>query len=428
MKQKLVMLMAVISMHAASQKDSVFRKKERLDFAKTYFEVGGNFLPSFTGKRLVGNEIQSFKNPASMIQYLTWGGFHFWGHAELYATFPLNHLPFKKNEEAGSEIMHSVATGARFYPWAYREKKIRPYLGISWSALDFRQMIKSDQRHTTRSKDIMAGFDAGIVYGYHGFSARVGINYFPNTNWNYYISRAVKTTIKTPDLGLQIGIIYSYESSGKQDTETAKKWNEYPMLSRQMNGSEKFGAFFIGTGPSMSFSLSKSEFNQQTFPYLKDKLASSNYFDIAIGYQFQKAGLFTAISFRNPKFVTEGFGTKQTIRKTSLALDITKFLFDFSGFAPFAGINISYDQIKYNETDNDTRRALVFGNRFEPGITFGWDIQPGKNQEALILRTNLRWYPLSSFRIDGKKFNFEQLEYNLIQVIFYPERFQKRKK
>ena len=63
----------------------------------------------------------------------------------------------------------------------------------------------------------------------------------------------------------------------------------------------------------------------------------------------------------------------------------------------------------------------------EPGLTFGWDIVPGKTNEALILRTNLRWYPFSEFEVNGRKFNFSQLEYNLIQVVFYPERLKKRK-
>ena len=71
---------------------------------------------------------------------------------------------------------------------------------------------------------------------------------------------------------------------------------------------------------------------------------------------------------------------------------------------------------------------MKFKNKLDAGVTFGWDIVPGKTSEALILRTNLRWYPLSKFEIDGKKFNFSQLEYNLIQVVFYPNRLKKRRK
>lgn len=428
MKQKLMLLMAILSFGSSAQKDSLPGKKERLDFAKTYFEVGGIFMSPFNGKRMIDNEIHTFKNPASMIQYLTWGGFHFWGHAEFYVTFPLSYLPFKKNEEASSEILHSVTTGARFYPWAYRKKKIRPYIGASWSALEFQQKTKTDGKHAALSKDFMLVADAGLVYGYRGFSLRLGVNYYPNTKWDYAVSRTVKTSIKTPNLGFQLGVMYSFESTGKEKPETVKEWNSYPMLSKQSLGSKRFGDFFIGVGPSISFSLEKSEYNRQVFPFLKDQLTSKNYFDIALGYHFQKWGLFTAFSFRNPKFVAEGFGTKQTIRKTSIAFEINKFLFDFSGFTPYVGINVGYDRLKYTESDEGVKRELIFKNRFEPGFTFGWDIQPGKNQEALILRTNLRWYPLSSFRVDGKAFDFKQLEYNLIQVVFYPQRLQKKKK
>lgn len=130
---------------------------------------------------------------------------------------------------------------------------------------------------------------------------------------------------------------------------------------------------------------------------------------------------------RNPKFETEGYGTRQTIRKTSVALEINKYLTDYTGFAPFVGASIAYDHIRYREETDGNSRKLKFRSKLEPGLTFGWDIQPGKNAEALILRTNLRWFPFSSFSVDGKKFDFRQLEYNLIQIIFYPERFRRKR-
>lgn len=71
---------------------------------------------------------------------------------------------------------------------------------------------------------------------------------------------------------------------------------------------------------------------------------------------------------------------------------------------------------------------MSFKNKAEPGITFGWDIAPGKTSEALLLRTNLRWYPFSKIEIDHKAFHLSQLEYNLIQVVFYPGRLKNKKR
>lgn len=99
---------------------------------------------------------------------------------------------------------------------------------------------------------------------------------------------------------------------------------------------------------------------------------------------------------------------------------------DYSGFTPCVGLNLTLDLINYQEAyGNDTFEASF--RRLEPEINFGWDILPGKTDEVLILRTNLRWYPFSSFVIEDKKFNFNQLGYNLIQAAFYPSRLSKKR-
>ncbi|MDZ7899139.1 MAG: hypothetical protein U5N85_14090 [Arcicella sp.] len=54
--------------------------RKRLNFAKTYFELGSQYTPSFIGKKIgANNATQSFENPASLNPYLNIGGLHFWG-------------------------------------------------------------------------------------------------------------------------------------------------------------------------------------------------------------------------------------------------------------------------------------------------------------------------------------------------------------
>lgn len=434
MKRKiLIVLLSAICWGGSAQEDSSSHttnhrsKKQRLDFATMYFEAGATFSPSFTGKRLLNNAIDNFENPAAAVQYLNWGGFHFWGHGEFYVTFPMNYFPFQKNEETSAELWHYVTTGYRFLPWAYQEKKLRPYFGVSWSALDFKQKIKPDANSPMLSKDFMLVPEAGLLFGYRSFALRVGLYYYHDNKWNYPLSRTVKAEVKTPPLALQVGLVYTMETSKNTEQDTKDKWNSYPKVSKQSFGSTKFGDIFVGIGPSLSYCLVKSEYNQKNLPYLKNRLTSSNYFDIALGYHFEKLGLFTALSFRNPKFETEGYGAKQTIRKTSLALEVNKFLVDYTGFTPYVGINVAYDRLKYSENIDGIKKDLVLDRNIEPGITVGWDIQPGKNTEAIQLRTNLRWYPMTNFKVDGLNFNFSQLEYNLIQVVFYPGRLDTKK-
>ena len=400
--------------------------KKRLNFAKTYFELGGRYAPAFSGKRSIANQVQTFEHSATFNPYLSWGGFHFWGKAEFYVTFPLNQLRINHSEETNFEMNQSVVTGARFFPWRYREGRIRPYFGLSWSAMDFKQIIEPTDNQPSLVKDFLLIPDMGLLYGYKNFALRLGVNYTHENKWQYPITKTRFEKIETPKFNFQIGLMYAFENSHHKKPEVNEKWNNYPGFSKPSHSATRFGDFFIGVGPSSSFSLQKSTYNQQNFPYLRDQLSSNGYFDIAAGYQFNQANLFTALSFRNPSFETSGYETTQKIQKTSIALEINKYVTDYSGFAPYIGLNVAYDQIKYSEKTEQGSRERTY-EKIEPGITFGWDIIPGKMDEALILRTNLRWYPLSSFNVEGQKFNFSQLEYNLIQLVFYPGRLLNNK-
>lgn len=426
--QCLVILLSLFSLHLFGQADTVAQKK-RLDFAKTYFELGGIAMPAFTGKHLSDNDrITAFEHSASLQSYLSWGGFHFWGHAEFYVNFPLSQFNLnQKSEETDFRSTHSVVTGARFLPWAFQEKKIRPYVGLSWSALDFQQRSAADEGSPIYTKDFLLVPGLGLLYAHKRFAFRLGGNYFFNNQWNYALSKTTFTTINTPSFNVHLGLIYAFENSHDKNQETNKRWNDYPRVSKLSTGFTKKGDFYIGLGPSISFSLARSEFNKSNFPYLNQKQSSNSYFDLALGYQFNQANLFAALSFRNPKFETSGYGTHQTIQKTSIAIELNKFLTDYSGFAPYIGLNLAFDHIQYvEEIEQQASRTLRF-QQFAPGLTLGWDIVPGKTEEALVLRTNLRWYPWSSFSIDQQTFHFSQLEYNLIQAIFYPGRYFRSK-
>ena len=116
----------------------------------------------------------------------------------------------------------------------------------------------------------------------------------------------------------------------------------------------------------------------------------------------------------------------QTIKKNSITLEVFKFLTDYSGFTPYLGVNIAYDNIDYSENTNLKALNTTFKN-VNPGITFGWDILPGKTEQWFVLRTNLRWHPFSKFELNGKSYSQNQIEYNVIQAVFYPSRFKNNK-
>ncbi|MDZ7899141.1 MAG: hypothetical protein U5N85_14100 [Arcicella sp.] len=170
--------------------------------------------------------------------------------------------------------------------------------------------------------------------------------------------------------------------------------------------------------------------NQLTIKHLihffTKKPISNTFFDIALGYQFNKAGLVAAISYRNPTFGNESFGVKQVIEKQSVVFEMFKFVTDYSGFTPYVGLNVGFDRLKFTE-ESASRNLSINKNIINPGLTFGWDILPGKTQQPFVLRTNLRWFPFEKLNVNNKIFSLNQIEYNVIQAVFYPSRFRKAK-
>ncbi len=426
-KRILTFLLATLGgMYLRAQNDSIpLANKTRLNFAKTYYEVGGSYIPSFNGQKLSNPGREAIKHSGSFNTNLSWGGFHFWGHAEFFVSFPLKQ--FYTNENTYN-FTHVAVTGARFLPWAFREKALRPYIGLNWSAFDFQQGNDPIKGSPKLEKNFSLVPNIGVLYSYKNFAVRFGADFFLDNEWQYPISKNEFATIHTPKYSLNLSLLYYMESSADNKYENSKaRWNNYPTVSELGYEASSFGDFFLGIGPSLSFSLSDSEYLNEKYPYLEKRKSSESYFDIAAGYQFNKWNMFTAISFRNPEFIRSGYGEQLQIKKTSFALEFTKFLTDYSGFAPYVGLNIAYDNIDIKEK-NDVVTVEHNFKKIEPGLTFGWDIVPGKTEEFLILRTNLRWYPFANYEVNGRRFKIDQLEYNLIQVLFYPQRFLRAKK
>lgn len=419
----LIFLFGLGAKHIVAQ-EYITEGKNRLNFAKTYFEIGGQLSPSFSGERILANNTaQSFENSASIVPYLNIGGLHFWGHADFYISIPLTQLNLKKNDSTNFQFNQSVVTGARFLPWAYKDNKIRPFIGASWAVVNFKKEIKPNNNQPLFSKNKLL-FDAGLLYGKGSFMARLGVNFYPTNKWEYPLTANNFQQIQTPNWSTYFGLVYSFESTRSKNMETENtKLNKFPTVSSPSMNAIKKGDFFIGIGPSSSFILSNSDYNESKYSYFNKKPISNTYLDLAFGYQINKLGLVTALSFRNPKFTNEAFGTTQITKKNSFVLEAYKYLTDYSGFTPYIGLNLAYDNINYSEKNSTTNLSASY-KKITPGITFGWDILPGKTEQWIVLRTNLRWFPFANINIEGKEFSLNHIEYNVIQAVFYPSRFK----
>ena len=427
MKNILFFLFLVVASKSAIAQEYVVEGKKRLNFAKTYFELGGQYSPSFSSKKMNRNQtIQTVTNPASIVPYLNIGGLHFWGRADFFISIPLSQINLDSNDSTDFTLNQSVVTGARFLPWAYKDNRIRPYIGGSWAIVNSKQENKQNNGQPTFSKSKLI-FDAGLLYGKRNFMTRIGVNFYPNSSLEYPITQTQFEIIKTPKWGAYLGFVYAFESTRSRNMETENaKLNKYAKTSSPTMNAFKKGDWFIGIGPSTSFVLGTSDYNSIRHPYFNKKPISNTYIDAVLGYQFNKKGIITALSYRNPTFANEAFRVKQTVKKNSAALEVYKYLTDYNGFTPYIGLNLAFDNIDYAE-ESDTETISISKNHIAPGITFGWDILPGKTEQWFVLRTNLRWFPLQSFEVNNKKFGLNQIEYNVIQAVFYPSRHKNAK-
>ncbi|MBC7388941.1 MAG: hypothetical protein H7329_07020 [Opitutaceae bacterium] len=129
------------------------------------------------------------------------------------------------------------------------------------------------------------------------------------------------------------------------------------------------------------------------------------------------------ISSRFYDISLSGFDVHQTVRRSSSALELYKFLGDYHGFVPFVGPILSHETIHSSETE---KGKSVFNNNsifFTGGIIAGWDIRPTRT-DWWSIRTNIRYFPsLKVPATSGKQLDIQQIELNFLQLILYPGRF-----
>lgn len=422
--KRLIMVCAFIMLHSLPgiSQEYLDEGPKRLNFAKTYLELGTQYYPSFISSGLTTNpDIFTESNSSSIVPYLNIGGFHFWGHAEFYISIPLFSAHLQDDKFSDYRLDHSGITGARYLPWAYKNRAVRPYVGAAWTVAHFQLDNREESDLPLLSKNQLS-LDAGLIYGSDQLSMRLGFNYHPFNEWDSHVSALENSKQETPKWSINLGFIYSMETTKTEGaTEENNRLNSYSTFSSPKQDSDKKGDWFVALGPSSSFSLRASAYNESFYPFLNKKPISKAFLDYGIGYHLNQRGLVFSAAYRDILFENEGFGVSHQLEKKSFLVEAYKFLTDYNGFTPYVGINLSYNSFQY-DINNSGGRSTILYSPISPGLTFGWDILPGKTQQRFVLRTNLRWFPFDRVELDGYELNFSQLEYNVIQLVFYPFR------
>jgi hypothetical protein len=386
--------------------------KRRHRFAQ--LELGTNTL--FAAKsgttQVIGSDgnIKNLAFGATQTTAFYIGATHFWGHADIGVNIPI----FSSGEgmRFGSELL------VKYYPISIESNKIRPYVGIEMAPFGYNQNDGSSISKTYFP--LLAGvnystkkhqFEAGLVYNY-------------DRKFDYHISRTTIGNLELPKFMFNLTYKYTLETTAARE----KNWlnGETKAKTEALSKAKKLNAFSVAVGPSAAFVLSESPYLKENYPFMGNHTVNI-FFDLGLGYYLYKPDIHLNLAYRSNSATLEGYGLSNKLSRQSITFEAYKFLGDYHGFLPFIGPNISYENLSMVEQDGNKAPIFAATKGIRVGVSFGWDIRPDDLQ-GWILRTNLRWQPnLGIDMPDGKKMKFDQLEFNFIQLVLYPERLWGKK-
>lgn len=419
-KRFLLTLIGLTFLFVQVQAQLFVEKQSRHRFAQLTF--GLDYQSSIGGQtRFLNtqNELGTFDLGQTRKARLLIGGTHFWGHADIYIAIPLGNPSFSAN---GQDVFYQsgVETAFKYYPWRIKHNAIRPFIGLSLAPFYFEQDNDlfpfgdgPELNHT--SLPLLTG----ITYNNKGHLLEAGLLWNYNNEQDYYISQDIQTQVETPPLYLNVSYRYMIDTTvpAEPDWESGRTAKVTEILAEK----GRLNDFYIGLGMSSAFWLGESSYNEQTRPYI-NKYSTSIMPDFAVGYYLHRPDISISASYRAYGTSTFSYGANQSLRRQSLGLEATKILFDYHGFTPFIGPVVSYERLRFKEAFERQLIHDIEDTRITYGLTFGWDIRPNRIQ-AFILRTNLRWYPDLKLEVsEGKNISFNNIEFNFIQLILFPDR------
>lgn len=406
----LLLAAGVLGSQATQAQVYVEGGKTRHRFAQLTLGMSARYMPTQSGaswQRQADGSLRSADLPAQLVPRFVIGGTHFWGHADFLVAFPL--LP-----SGPGGYSEGVETSFRYMPWQLRDRKLRPYLGLSHMAVQLqRDGGAKVQKH-------LLPLSAGLYWlrGNHLFELGMSWNAAPGID--YYHAPQLRATSQLPPLALQLGYKWMIETTLSAEPRWQNGRTAY--LTDTLGKLNRLDAWTFGIGPSAGFFMAKS-------PFLADEAAwlgqhrGGTMLELMVGRYQYRHDLQMSLLYRGMRSTVEGHGSRQALRRQSLAVEAYHFFADYHGFTPFVGPVLSYEAWSANTQllgqAPDARRYTAL----RPGITFGWDIRPDQLQRW-YLRTSLRYFPGMDMGMgEGSRMRLDQLEVNFIQLVLMPGRF-----
>lgn len=422
---KFLSILAILALAQTAFSQVYTKKQSRHRFAQ--LNVGLDIQSNFGGQTAyldAQSNLQTLDLNTSFSPRFLIGGTHFWGHADFYIAIPL-YTQILKIENQEIVALRGVESVFKYYPLRIENNKIRPYIGTSLAPFYFEQKNNNfeyasgpELNHT--SFPLLGGF----TFNSKQHLLELGMAWNYANQQDYFISRTQLESISTPPIYLSLSYRLMLETtlSAEKDWESGRTQE----LTKALAEKGKLNGFYIGAGISSAFWLKESSYNTIERPYI-GKYSTSIMPDFALGYYLHNPDLNISFGYRGYGASTNTYGAIQQLNRKSFLLEVTKYLFDYQGFAAFIGPTVSYENLHFKENFEGQKSADVADTQLGYGLTFGWDIRPNRIQ-SWLLRTNLRWYPNLDLAVaPNAKVTFDNLEFNFIQFIAYPSRMIKRK-
>lgn len=406
---------ALLSLFVLLITNQLLAQADRYRFAETYFGLETEIALENNYFNSPSNG-ESQKLASSLSPRLLIGGTHFWGHADFYISIPLYSLPF--NGSKAIKQSNSTFTGFRLLPFKLKNNSLRPYLGLGLNSKELKP------KDGPLYSNWQCFYEGGFQYRKKNKILGLGIRYFENNSFQAALTRSDIQKINSSPFSFSLYYSWVFDGTAGYSSQGSKKYmsNIYALAKEK----RAFNTYSIAVGLNALIPLEKTELaSQQAF--FNDEIEGKLSPDLSLGYYHSGLDASLRLSFRPLKQKEEAYGYSHELARYSTALEFIKFIGDYHGFVPFVGPYVSHDYYRLSEKDQG--QSMIDYSTHKPGygLVFGWDIRLTE-LDYLILRTNLRYSPNYSYDYKGFNFSSKQIEFNFIQLVFYPERIKIYKK
>jgi len=395
------------------------KTKTRHRFAQTTFGLdlygmaGGSSVFANTDSTL-----QNFDISPSLSPRIHAGGLHFWGHLEFYFNINLARIALKKDPVKVKNTVSDVI-GVKYFPWAVKFGRPTFYIGSGLTGISFYQLGANGT--TGQYNKLVLPATLGLFHYNRKWGYDVSFTYLYGAETKFYASKKMYSAIQTPPFVLNVGIRKMFETTGsaEKDYLSGKEDSVFKMMRKQ----RKLSSWIVGIAPSSAFYLREACNNASTYDFIGKGLYSI-FPEVAVGYYYDPLSVNLVLTSRYINKTKKAFDIQQNFQRLALGFECFWQFANYNGFAPYAGANLSYETLNFKEKSNAGSSSFSFTG-FKPGIVMGWDILVSKYQ-PFTLRTNVRYFPNLGIDIgDHKKMWFDQIEFNFIELLFYPGRNKK---